>query len=91
MNVAQKSSSMEWYLGRNYTMPAYCYILLTDTVIIPTGIVVMHAYNSILFVDNDIMFDGGNNLKAVKACIIISFVIFVFSRKWTEISGIWRD
>ena len=56
---------MEWYLGKNYTMPAYCYSLLTDTAIIPTGIIIMHVYTSILFVDNNIMLDGSNNLHAV--------------------------
>ena len=57
---------MEWYLGKNYTMSAYCYSLLADTVIIPTGIIMMHAYNSILF-------DGGNNLiHVVKAFMLVS-------------------
>ena len=54
-------------------MPAYCYCLLADTVIIPTGIIMMHAYNSILNVDNDIMFDGGNNLHVVKAFMLVSW------------------
>ena len=53
-------------------MPAYCYSLLTDTVIISTGIIMMHAYNSILFVDNNIMFDGSNNLHVVKALLLVS-------------------
>ena len=49
-------------------MPVYCYSLLADTVI-PTGIIMMHAYNSVLNVDkfNDMMFDGSNNLHVVKA------------------------
>ena len=46
-------------------MIAYYYILLSDTVIVLTGIIIMHVYASILFVDNDIMFDGGSNLHAL--------------------------
>ena len=53
-------------------MPAYCYSLPADTVIIPTGIIMMHAYNSILNVDNDIMLDGSNNLHVVKAFMLVS-------------------
>ena len=61
---------MEWYLGKNYTMPADYYNLLADTVNIPTGIIIMHAYNSMLNVDNYIMLDGSNNLHVDKAFML---------------------
>ena len=53
-------------------MPAYCYSLLADTSIIPTGIIIMHVCISISYVDNDIMLDGSNNLHVVKALVLIS-------------------
>ena len=64
---------MEWYLDKNYTMPAYCYSLLDDTVIVPTCVIIMHVYTYILLVDNDIMLDSSNNLYVVKALVFISF------------------
>ena len=48
-------------------MPAYCY-----TVIVPSCVIIMHVYTSILLVDNDIMLDGSNNLHAVKALVLTS-------------------
>ena len=62
---------MEWYVGKNYTMPAYCYSLLTDTVIVPTCVIIMHEYTYILLVDNDSILDG-SNLHAVKALVFLS-------------------
>ena len=56
---------MEWYLGKNYTMPAYCYNVLIDTAIVPTGIVGMHAGTFTALVDNDSMLAGNYNLYAV--------------------------
>ena len=47
-------------------MPDYCYSLLDDIVNIPTGIIIIHAYNSILNVDNDIMLYGSNNFMLLR-------------------------
>ena len=58
-------------------MPAYCYRQLTDTVIIPTGIIIMHAHNSILNVDNDIMLDGSSNFHVVKAFMLYQNFIWL--------------
>ena len=64
--------TMERYSGKNYTMPAYCYSLLTDTEIVSIGIIIRHVYTSILTVDNNTFLDGGNNLYAVKVLVITS-------------------
>ena len=55
---------MEWYLGKNCTMPAYCYNLLIDTAIMLTGTVIMHDGIFITLVDNDTMLAGSYNLFA---------------------------
>ena len=57
---------------KNFTMPVYSYCLLTNTVIVPTGIIIMHVYTYTLIVDNNIMLDGSNHLHAVKALVLIS-------------------
>ena len=53
-------------------MLAYFYILLTDTNIVPTGIIIIHVYTSISFVYNDTLIDGSNNWYAVKDLVLIS-------------------
>ena len=61
------------YLVKKYTMPACLLLsLLADTVDIPTGIIMMHANNSILFVYNDIMSGGSSNLHVVTVSVLIS-------------------
>ena len=61
---------MEWYLGKNYTMPAYCHSLLDDTVTVPTCIIIVHVYISILLVDNDTMLDDRNNLMLLSLSML---------------------
>ena len=62
---------MEWFLGKNYTMPAYYYNLLIDIDIVLTGTVIIHADTFTTLVDNDNMLARSYNLYA---CLYHNFI-----------------
>jgi hypothetical protein len=76
---------MEWYWGKNYTMPActfirrvdnytlpaYCYNLHIDTAIVLIGTVIMHACTFVTLIDNDTMLAGSYNLFGVYSLMSI--------------------